>query len=319
MNARQEPLKAESNQMELVDFRIFERKSDGTVYEGIYGINVSKVREIIILPTLSKVPDAHPAIEGIFNLRGVQVPAVNLATWLNVEEVVPEGTKHKVIVTQFSGQTIGLVIHQASRIRRVSWDDIQPPPSLVSQRHGASIVGTTLIDDDQTLLLIDIEKIAAEMQGKSVEDLVDDQMGHQKIVQHEGRILVVDDSSIARKQLVHSLSRVGYDVFEAEDGQQAFEQLTEMHQRAVAAGRLITDELDLVVSDVEMPRMDGYSLTMRLKNDENLSALPIIMHSSLGGEDNLRKGREAGADEYIVKFDPKVLLPVIERYMEKVT
>lgn len=156
-------LRAASGQVELVDFRIFERKTDGTVYEGIYGIDVSKVREILILPTLSKVPDAHPAIEGLCNLRGVQVPAVNLATWLNVEEVMPEGTKHKIIVTEFSGQTIGLVIHQASRIRSVSWNDIKPPPALILQRHGTSIVGTTLIDDDQTLLLIDIEKIAAEM------------------------------------------------------------------------------------------------------------------------------------------------------------
>ena len=317
MNARQEPLRAESNQMELVDFRIFERKPDGGIYEGIYGINVSKVREIIILPTLSRVPDAHPAIEGIFNLRGVQVPAVNLATWLNVEEAAPEGVKPKVIVTEFSSLTIGLIIHQASRIRRISWDDIKPPPSLVSQQHGASIVGTTLIDDDQTLLMIDIEKIAAEMQGKSAEEIVDERLSTQHIGQHQGRILMVDDSSIARRQLSHTLQRAGYEVIEAADGQQAFDMLKEMQVRAAAAGRRITDELDLLVSDVEMPRMDGYSLTAHLKADEAFSALPIIMHSSLGGEANQRKGKEAGADESLIKFDPQILLEAIERHLEK--
>ncbi len=285
------------------------------MYEGIYGINVSKVREIIILPQLSRVPDSHPAIEGIFNLRGVQVPAVNLAEWLKLKDAPPEGTARKVIVAEFSNQTVGLIIHQASRIRRVSWDAIKPPPSLVTQQHGASIVGTTLIDDDQTLLLIDVEKIVAEMHGKSLEASVDERLGTQPVKQHQARVLVVDDSGVARKQVSLTLSKAGYEIVEAEDGQEAFEKLESIKSQALVAGRDVADDLQVVVTDVEMPRMDGYSLTARIKSDESLRALPVIMHSSLGGEANAGKGQEAGCDEYVVKFDPVDLLNTIEKYL----
>ncbi|MCC7261311.1 MAG: chemotaxis protein CheV [Candidatus Latescibacteria bacterium] len=312
MNAQQEPIKIESNLIELIDFRLFEQREDGSVYEGIYGLNVSKVREIIILPRLSRVPEAHPAIEGLFNLRGVEVPAVNLATWLKIREAPPQNTSRKAIVTEFSHQTVGLIIHQAHRIRRVSWDSIKPPPSLISQRHGASIIGTTLIDENQTLLMIDVEKIAAEIRGQPLEEVVDSML-IDPVQQHQGRVLIVDDSAVARKQLSHMLTRAGFRVVEASDGQDAIDKMVRL--RAQAPGHQLKAELQMVITDVEMPRMDGYLLTSRIKSDPQLRDLPVIMHSSLSGQANIDKGRQSGCDEYLVKLDPQTLLDTISRYI----
>jgi len=313
MDTRQEALRADSNQIELVDFRIFERQEDDSVYEGIYGINVSKVREILILPTLSRVPDAPDVIAGIFNLRGVQVPAVNLAKWLKLTEAPPEEIPRKVIVAEFNNQTIGLIIHQANRIRQIPWSDIKPPPILVSRRHGASIIGTTTLDDDSTLLLIDVERIVAEIQGQSVEEQIDTQIGDQQVAQHRGHILVVDDSSVARKQMSLTLKKGGYDVVEAADGQEAFGLLTRMASEAEAAGHAIGDDLLLVISDVEMPRMDGYSLVSMIKQDDHLRLLKVVLHSSLSGPANVDRALQAGCDEYMVKFDPRLLLETVEK------
>jgi len=302
-----------SNEMELVDFRLHEKQADGTVYEGIYGINVSKVREIIVLPSLSRVPDTHPAIEGIFNLRGVQVPAVNLARWLHKEEALPEGMVPKAIVAEFSQQIVGLIVHQATRIRRVSWETIKPPPELVARRHGGSIVGTATIADDLTLLLIDVEKIVAEIAGDDLEET--SREGTRETPPAEGapRVLIADDSAVALKQLGRALRQAGYEVLESKDGRQALERIRDLATRAAEEGGGISDQLQLLVTDAEMPRMDGYSLTVAVKQDEALRGLPVIMHSSLDGEANVRRGREAGCDEYLVKFDADSLLECVGR------
>ena len=316
MNARQEPVKTGSNQMELVDFRILEEQEDGQVYEGIYGINIAKVREIIILPTLSKVPDSHPAIEGIFNLRGVQVPAVNLARWMKTKEAYSEGVGRKVIVIEFSMQTIGLIVHQASRIRRVSWESIKPPPALVTQKHGASIVGTTMIGDDKTMLLVDVEKIIAEMHGDKLEDGVEEHLKKMGGNRQRASLMVIDDSGVARRQMVLTLRKAGYDIIEAEDGKDALDRIRSLQREARQEGKRITDKIDIVISDVEMPRMDGYSLVTILKKDEELKELPVFMHSSLSGEANIDKGKSAGCDEYLVKFRPEKLLEAVGQYLE---
>jgi len=309
-NVRSEPLKIESNQMELVDFSIFETQEDGEVYEGVYGINVSKVREIIILPNLARVPDAPDAIEGIFNLRGVQVPAINLATWLGIDEARPEGVKLKVIVAEFSHYSVGMMVHQASRIRRISWEDIKPPPPLISRRHGASIVGTTTLENGQTLLIIDVEKVVAEMEGNTPEEMVEAHFNSHPLEQHNGRIFVIDDSMVARKQMVHALRKAGYDIIEASDGMQALNELKKMCKQ----GPLL-EQLNLIITDVEMPVMDGYSLTARIKSDEAMRDMPVLMHSSLSGDANRAKGMAAGCDEYMVKFEPEVLLETVQRHL----
>jgi two-component system chemotaxis response regulator CheV len=192
------------------------------------------------MPASSKIPDSHPAIEGIFNLRGIQVPAVNLARWLHLDEVPPEDKTRKVIVAEFGHYTVGFIIHHAHRIRRISWNAIKNPPDLVSQRHGASIVGTTLVDNDQTLLLIDVEKVVAEIEGKSVEERVDEQMGRFSYNKQNAHLLIVDDSPVARKQLSITLGKIGYRITQANDGLEALDRPASPPKAPKQAGLCLT-------------------------------------------------------------------------------
>ncbi|NPA73601.1 MAG: purine-binding chemotaxis protein CheW, partial [Epsilonproteobacteria bacterium] len=150
-------LQVGSNEMELVDFRIFKKDGD-KVYEGIYGVNVVKVREIIKIPNITEIPNVPPFVEGIFDLRGVVIPVINLAKWMEIE--VPEdiGIKPRVLIAEFNGMLIGFIVHEAKRIRRISWKDIES--GSFSMGNGvldkAQITGVTRIENDEVLLILDL-------------------------------------------------------------------------------------------------------------------------------------------------------------------
>ncbi len=284
--------------VDLIDFRLFERRPDGSVHEGVYGISVSRVREVAVLPRVEPVPDSHPAVEGLFPSRGEQVPVLRLSRWLRIVEAPPEGTVSKVIVCEVDGQVIGLLVHKASRIRTVPWALVRPPPPLVAQRHGATISATTTIENDRTMLVIDIEAIVAGVLGGAEEtsDPPETWTG--------ATIMVTDDSSTVRTRMRQILQSAGHRVVETEDGHAALQSLQS------------GNGIDLLITDVEMPRLSGLELTRALRADPTWSALPIIMQSSLAGEENLRRGREAGCDEYLVKFDAELLLQTVARLLQ---
>ncbi len=160
--------------------------------------------------------------------------------------------------------------------------------------------------------MIDVEKIAAEIRGQPPEEQIDSLLIN-PVQQHQGQVLIVDDSAVARKQLSHLLNRAGFRVIEASDGQDAIDKM--VHLKAQAPGQQLTAVLQMVITDVEMPRMDGYLLTSRIKSDPQLQAMPVLMHSSLSGQANIDKGKQAGCDEYMVKLDPQSLLEVVSRYV----
>ena len=157
-------LKVGSNEMELVDFRIFKRHKD-KVYEGIYGVNVAKVREIIQIPKLTELPGSPEYIEGIFDLRGVVIPVVNLAKWMTID--VPEEYKKKerIIIAEFNGILIGFIVNEAKRIRRINWGDIEPASFNTGQGalDKSKITGVTRIENDDVLLILDFESIVQEL------------------------------------------------------------------------------------------------------------------------------------------------------------
>ena len=157
-------LKVGSNEMELVDFRIL-KQEDGSVYEGIYGINVSKVREIIRVPKLTELPGTPSFIEGIFDLREVVIPVVNLAKWMGIQE--PEGIEKnlRVIITEFNNVLIGFVVHEAKRIRRINWSDIEPASFMSGSGSLDSnkITGVTKIEGDNVLLILDLESVVQDL------------------------------------------------------------------------------------------------------------------------------------------------------------
>lgn len=289
-------LKVGSNEMELVDFRIFKQEENG-VYEGIYGINVSKVREIIKLPKLTELPGTPEFIEGIFDLRSVVIPVVNLAKWMKIKEPESAEKNSRVIITEFNNVLIGFIVHEAKRIRRISWADIEPASfmSNSSSVEGSKITGVTKIEGDNVLLILDLESV--------IQDLglyePDTQFTTSENENFSGLALVLDDSSTARKIVKEALVKMGFDVLEAMDGKEGLEKLDELYE---LYGEDLSKNLKIIISDVEMPRMDGFHFAANVKEDGRFNKIPIVFNSSISDHFSENRGVEAGGEAYLVKF-----------------
>lgn len=293
-------VKTGSNEMELVDFRIFKQGED-KIYEGVYGVNVSKVREIIKIPVLTELPSTPDFIEGIFDLRGVVVPVINLAKWMGIKEPDPAkcSFKPRVIVTEFSNVLIGFIVHEAKRIRRISWKDIEP--ANFSTGSGAfekgKITGVTRIENDEVLLMLDLETVVEDLGIYTDKVEIDDST----IEKFSGIALALDDSLTARKRVKTMLQKMGLQVVEAKDGADGLQKISELYQ---AYGNNLSKHLKIIVSDVEMPKIDGFHFAQRLKKDSRFADIPIVFNSSLSNEFMAEKGiSESGGSAYLIKFD----------------
>ena len=290
-------LKVGSNEMELVDFRILKQEAD-SVYEGIYGINVSKVREIIRVPELTELPGTPEFIEGIFDLRSVVIPVVNLAKWMGITE--PEGIENslRIIITEFNNVLIGFIVHEAKRIRRINWSDIEPATFVSSSDSldGSKITGVTKIEGDNVLLILDLESVVQDL-GLYEPDI--EAVPHEQAT-FSGLALVLDDSSTARKIVKEALQKMGFQVVEATDGQDGLEKLEDIYGMY---GDDVSNNLKLILSDVEMPRMDGFHFAAKVKDDSRFSSVPIVFNSSISDHFSEDRGIKAGGEAYLVKFD----------------
>ncbi len=290
-------LKVGTNEMELVDFRLQRVTEDG-VYEGIYGVNVSKVREIIKLPKLTELPGAPDFIDGIFDLRGVVIPVINLAKWMGITP--PEDIQLRIVITEFNNLMIGFAVHEARRIRRINWEDIEPASFTSSGNNSnfdkTKITGVTKIEDDEVLLILDLESIIEELGFYTP----DTEVGDKKIEQFHGTALILDDSPTARKIVKNAMQNMGLNVVEATDGVVGLEKLEDLHR---VFGDRINDELRIIVSDVEMPRMDGFHFASNFKKDPRFKDIPLVFNSSISDHFSDIRGKEAGADAYLTKFD----------------
>jgi two-component system chemotaxis response regulator CheV len=301
-------LKVGSNEMELVDFRIFKQEEDG-VYEGIYGVNVSKVREIIKMPKLTELPGVPEFIEGIFDLRGVVIPVVNLAKWMGIRSPEEREQNARIIIAEFNNILIGFVVHEAKRIRRINWKDIEP--ASFAGGEGAldqgKITGVTRIEDDAVLLILDLETVVQDLglyAPATTAELTPEMR------RFSGMVLLLDDSHTARKIIKEALEKMGFRVVEAHDGEEGLERLDELYDRF---GETLYEELKLIVSDVEMPRMDGFHFAANVKADGRFGKIPIVFSSSISDHFSEDRGKEAGGEAYLVKFDANAFYNEVAR------
>jgi len=307
---KQDVLQVGSNEMELVDFRIFKKDGD-KIYEGIYGVNVVKVREIIKLPNITEIPNVPSFVEGIFDLRGVVIPVINLAKWMKIEVPKSANIKPRVLIAEFNGMLIGFIVHEAKRIRRISWKDIES--ASFSMGNGvldkAQITGVTKIENDEVLLILDLETIMEELgiykPNIDIEDNLIEKLG--------GIALIVDDSTTARKLMKDALIKMGMKPIEAKDGVNALEKLEELYN---VYGDEITKELKIIISDVEMPQMDGFHFAAKLKDDSRFSSIPLIFNSSISDHFSELRGKEAGGEAYLTKFDAPEFYSEISRVVK---
>lgn len=303
-------LKVGSNEMELVDFRILKQEEE-RVYEGIYGVNVAKVREIIKIPKLTELPGVPDYIEGIFDLRGVVIPVVNLAKWMQIKEPASGKLKPRVIITEFSDILIGFIVHEAKRIRRISWNDIEPASFVAGMGalDKSQITGVTRIENDEVLLILDLESVVQEL-GIYQPNMDSDNQYIDKI---EGTALILDDSVTARKLVHDALSKMGLRVVEAKDGIEGIEKMKELNE---LYGKDLTKELKIIISDVEMPRMDGFHFAANVKEDDRFKDIPIVFNSSISDHFSEIRGKEAGGEAYLTKFDASIFYKEISKVIK---
>jgi two-component system chemotaxis response regulator CheV len=305
-------LKVGSNEMELVDFRIFKEEADGSVYEGIYGINVSKVREIIRVPSLTELPGTPEFIEGIFDLREVVIPVVNLAKWMGIKEPESARANARVIITEFNNVLIGFIVHEAKRIRRISWSEIEPA-NFMSSSSGLDankITGVTKIEGDNVLLILDLESVVQDLGLYEPET----DATPQEIETFQGLALVLDDSATARKIVKEALQKMGFNVVEAKDGEEGLRKLDELYETYEDA---LSDHLKIIISDVEMPKMDGFHFAANVKEDGRFNNIPIVFNSSISDHFSEDRGLEAGGEAYLVKFQASSFYDEVARVVRR--
>ena len=300
-------LKVGSNEMELVDFRILKQEED-YVYEGIYGINVSKVREIIRVPKLTELPGTPDFIEGIFDLREVVIPVVNLAKWMGITPPPDIEKNSRIIITEFNNVLIGFVVHEAKRIRRISWNDIEPASFMNSSDalDSNKITGVTKIEGDNVLLILDLESVVQDLglYSPDVDNIPEE------LETFSGLALVLDDSATARKIVKEALHKMGFKVVEASDGEDGLVKLEDLYE---TYGDGIANHLKIIISDVEMPKMDGFHFAANVKEDGRFSDIPIIFNSSISDHFSEGRGKEAGAEGYLVKFQASTFYNEVAR------
>ncbi|PAF42801.1 chemotaxis protein [Helicobacter sp. 11S02596-1] len=292
-------LKLASNEIELIDFRIYEAREDG-IYEGIYGINVAKVQEIIKMPEVFECPSDLDYVVGVFDLRQTIIPLIDLSKWIGIVSSHTHEEK-TVIITEFNNIKIGFIVHCAKRIRRINWQDIELAhfnSSSVIERE--RITGITRIEDDKTLLILDLESIIDDLDFYQENNKKSPYPPDHKKAKFNGIVLFLDDSNAARKMIRKNLVEMGFTIIEAIDGEDGMRKLEKLYDEY---GDQLSEHLKLIISDVEMPKMDGFHFLSQIHQDSRFLNIPVIFNSSICDKYSAEKAKDLGAEAYLVKFD----------------
>ena len=279
------------NRLELLLFRLNSNQ--------LYGINVFKVKEVLQCPKLTIMPKSSPVVRGVANIRGGTIPILDLSMATG-RAGLSDLKNSFVIITEYNSKIQGFLVRSVERIINMNWEEIHPPPKGTGRDHYLTAVTRV---DNQLVEIIDVEKILAEVAPTSevISEGVIDVDTQAKAVSK--KVLICDDSSVARKQVIRCLETVGVEVIALNDGRQAYDYLMQM----AAQGKQVDEELLMLISDIEMPEMDGYTLTAEIRSDPRLQKMHIILHTSLSGVFNQAMVKKVGADDFLAKFRPDEL------------
>ncbi|WP_068712462.1 chemotaxis protein CheV [Vibrio tritonius] len=281
------------NRLELLTFRLNGRQR--------YGINVFKVKEVLQCPKLTAMPNLHRLVKGVAHIRGQTVSVIDLSLAVGGRPT-PDVTKSFVVIAEFNRTIQAFLVSSVERIINMHWEAILPPPDGAGKSNYLTAVTNI---DNELVEIIDVEKILAEIapideaMDKSIGEEIASAEAEKEIVR---RILIADDSTVARKQVQRAIESIGFECILAKDGKDAYEKL-----RAMAEEGSVYDQISLVISDIEMPEMDGYTLTAEIRRDSGLKDLYVILHSSLSGVFNQAMVERVGANSFIAKFNPDEL------------
>lgn len=285
-------LETGTNEFEIIEF---------SVGEVSYGINVAKVREVINPVPVTKLANSHPFIDGVLSLRGKVMPQVNLSKCLSS----PENDDYRLIVCEINKVFAAFKVDNVYRIHRISWGEMEPPPPFA----GAEAVVGIVKMEEKLILLLDFERILAEVNPEINKKLSHIPQSEINLVRSRGTktILIAEDSKMLRDLLISTLSEAGFRVVSTENGQIAWSKLNDLGE-----------SVDLLITDIEMPQMDGHHLTKRVKSSEQFKRLPVIIFSSLINEEMRLKGEALGADAQITKPEIGQLIDIVDQKLHLV-
>ncbi len=298
---------AGTNKLEILMFTLGVDSESGR--REVFGVNVFKVREVMRTPAITRAPDMPSAVEGMVSLRGKLVPVVDLAKYAGIPvEKKPE----IMVVTEYNGQTQGLLVEAVDTILRIDWSAMRVPPQMLAGKAAGLVTAVTELPDGRLVMMLDVEQLLADTTPNEHETLYKNI--HSNVP--PGRtVLFADDSAVARNQIVRTLDAMAVNHISTANGAEAWRELNQIAETARLAGGHARESVQLVLTDVEMPEMDGYMLAKRIKSDPRFNGVSVIMHSSLSGDSNQQLGRSVGIDEYASKFEPVKLAAAISRML----
>lgn len=270
-----------------------------------YGINVFKVREVLQCPELTEVPRQTTAIKGMAHVRGETIPVLDLSAAIG-RRPIPDEEQRKcfLIVAEYNRRTLAFMVRKVDRIFNTQWDQIMPPPAEI----GSENYLTAVFEHEGKLIeILDVEQILADlypMPTEVSEEVATEQVRKEALQHH---VLIVDDSAVARNQMSRSLESLGVKVTACNNGKQAWDMLRDLADRGVD----VEKHFLMVISDIEMPEMDGYTLTAMIREDERMQHMHVLLHTSLSGGFNVSMVKKVGADGFLAKFNPDDLARVV--------
>jgi two-component system chemotaxis response regulator CheV len=241
------------------------------------------------------------------SLRGALVPVIDLAKYSGIS---PETPREIMIVTEYNGHTQGFLVEGVDTILRLDWSKMRVPPEMLTSQTGGLVTAVTELEDNRLVMMMDVEKVLSETTS------IDNEIMFRSVValnRPDMTVFFCDDSSVARKQIERTLGVMGVKGVSAVNGRQMWEEMDKVAKYAQSIGQPASSIINLVLTDIEMPEMDGYILTKKIKSDPRFNGIPVIMHSSLSGMSNQKLGMSVGVDEYVPKFEPQRLSETLTR------
>ena len=298
---------AGTNKLEILMFSL--GKDARSNREETFGINVFKVREVMRVPQITRAPEMPEFVEGMVSLRGALVPIVDLANYIGIDTDCP---REIMIVTEYNGQTQGFLVRAVDNILRLDWAAMRVPPAMLVAEMGGLVTAITELKDGRLVMMLDVEKVLSETTRFDSNEVIF------KSVQPLGKdrtVFFADDSAVARGQITRTLDAMQVKHISAINGRQAWDELAKMADSAEASHTPLRNVIHVILTDVEMPEMDGYMLTRKIKADKRFANIPVLMHSSLSGTSNQQLGKTVGVDEYVPKFEPQKLAQILTRLL----
>ena len=300
---------AKNNELQLLVFRVSEKEDSA-----FYAINVFKTREVVESKNhfLTQIPSAHPLLEGTIILRNLQIPILNLPAWLGVSLTEEEVTKSNILICDFNGIIIGLRIMSAYRVIKKNWNEMHAPDSYRLKEDGV-VMNDTRLEDGSLCLILDYEKLLADVLPQALVDVDKDIELLQDITIPDklkyGTVLIAEDSKTAQRHLIQIFHKANIDMKLFDNGKKLIDHINALGEAAT--------KIPAIITDIEMPEMSGFTVIQKLKANPITKDIPIIVNSSMTGDNNKREAESLGASGFIDKTKSHNVIPLIVSVMQK--